>query len=140
MNLKKEVNVGTLWRSAYIYGASFIFSTDHRYRKQASDTTKTYKHVPYYEYDDNNQFLSTYPYDCPMVGIELGNELDSISLPKFFHPERAIYVLGAEDGGIPKEVLAKCQYHIYIPSVREICLNVAMAGTLVMYDRYSKEK
>jgi tRNA (guanosine-2'-O-)-methyltransferase len=34
-NVKTAENVGTLWRSAYILGASFIFTIGKRYKKQA---------------------------------------------------------------------------------------------------------
>ena len=47
---KKDVNIGTLWRSAYIFGASFIFTIGRRFPKQASDTVKAFRHIPLFEY------------------------------------------------------------------------------------------
>ena len=37
-NTKTHQNIGTLWRSASIMGASFMFTIGKRYKKQASDT------------------------------------------------------------------------------------------------------
>ncbi len=34
---KTEHNIGTLWRSAYILGAAYIFTVEKRYKKQTSD-------------------------------------------------------------------------------------------------------
>lgn len=33
LNNVDELNIGTLWRSAYILGASFIFTVDRKYKK-----------------------------------------------------------------------------------------------------------
>lgn len=39
-NPKTETNMGTLWRSAYNFGADFIFTIGMRYKKMGSDTAK----------------------------------------------------------------------------------------------------
>lgn len=44
---------------------------------------------------------------------------------------------GAEDDGIPDGVLAQCQDVIMVDSNR--CMNVAVTGGVVMYDRHSKK-
>ena len=49
---KTETNIGTLWRSAYNFGADFIFTIGKRYKKEPSDTTKSERHIPLYGYDD----------------------------------------------------------------------------------------
>jgi tRNA G18 (ribose-2'-O)-methylase SpoU len=59
-------------------------------------------------------------------------------LPDFVHPERAVYILGAEDGGLPIEIAARCHGVVSIPAVRFASYNVAVAGTLIMYDRMIK--
>jgi tRNA G18 (ribose-2'-O)-methylase SpoU len=133
---KHEINIGTLWRHAYMYGASFIFTIGARYKTQSSDTLKTPKHIPMYHYSDVDVFMESRPYDCPLVCVELSDE--SISLPDFTHPERAIYLLGAEDHGLPESVLDRAQYIVQIPPSHS--MNVAVAGTLVMYDRFLKSR
>jgi len=131
---KCAMNVGTLWRSAYQLGASFIFTAGARYQRQSSDTYKTERHIPFYEYEDVEQFLASRPFDCRLVGVEFGGK----DIVEFTHPERAIYVLGAEDRGLPKEIVARCQHLITLPHVRVQSYNVAVAGSLVMYDRIVK--
>lgn len=57
-------------------------------------------------------------------------------MPKFKHPERAVYLLGPEDGRISNVALAMAKYVVQIPSLS--CLNVAATGGIVMYDRAAK--
>lgn len=48
---KHEVNVGGLWRSADLLGASFVFTVGRRYeRKQAADTTNIGRHKPLFHF------------------------------------------------------------------------------------------
>jgi|SRR3990167_925275 len=132
---KKEVNIGTLWRTAHAFGASFIFTIGRRYTQQASDTCKTPKHVPLYHYATIEEFKAARPVDTMIVGIELDD--NTIVLPSFSHPERAIYVLGAEDYGLSKEMKQLCNMIVAIPEAK-FCLNVATAGSIVIYDRIAK--
>lgn len=127
---KKGVNVGTLWRGAYQLGASHIFTVGARYRKQPGDTCKTWRSIPLHRYGDVAQ-LRTAVHDCVLVGVEMGGT----PLPEFSHPERCVYLLGAEDHGLPPDVLAQCHAVVTIPAMRAGSYNVAQAGTLMMYDR-----
>lgn len=130
-NTKTVQNIGTLWRSASILGASFIFTIGNRYKKQASDTMKSYKHIPLYNYETFEDFYKSLPYDCRLIGIELDDK--STPLSEFKHPERCVYLLGAEDNGLSKGALEKC--HKLVQLHGEFCMNVAVAGSIVMYDR-----
>lgn len=78
---KMPVNVGVLWRSAQLMGASFIFTIGARYK-------------------------------------------------------RAVYILGSEDTGLPTGVLGFCQPIIQLPGA--MSMNVAVAGSIVLYDRMQK--
>ena len=127
---KTEVNIGTLWRSAYQLGANYIFTIGRRYRKQPRDVRKAWKHLPLHHYEDWEHFKKSQPHDSLIVGVEMGG----IPLKKFHHPERAIYVLGAEDHGLD-EVIDKCQQVVSIEAVGDESFNVAVAGSLIMYDR-----
>jgi len=133
---KTSMNLGTLWRSAYCLGADFIFTIGDRYKKQCSDTVKAYRHIPYWRFEDSIDFQKHIPYDCHLVCVELTES--ARSLKTFVHPERAIYLLGPEDGNIPLELLVKAQHIVRFDSKH--CLNVASAGTVVLYDRQSKAK
>lgn len=128
---KSEVNLGTLWRSAHIFGASFVFTIGRRYRPQASDTLKTWRHVPLYHYGDCNDFYAHLPYDCQLVGVEL--DARAVTIGMFAHPTRAVYLLGAEDHGLAQEATSKCHRLVQLPG--KFCMNVAVAGSLVMFHR-----
>lgn len=131
---KTPANIGTLWRSAYQMGATGIFTIGKRYPQQGSDTVKAFKHIPLREYADWDDFMSKIPCSCPVIGVEMGGK----PLPGFTHPESCIYVLGAEDHGIPPKDLARCHHVVSLPSARTESYNVAVAGSLVMYDRMVK--
>ena len=131
---KTEINVGTLWRGAYLYEAAFIFTIGRRYKKESSDTQKTWRNTPLFNLRDYEEFKRFIPFDCQVIGIEQGGEL----LATFKHPERCIYLLGAEDHGLPPEVLAKMQRIVSIETVKPQSMNVASAGLIVMHDRLVK--
>ena len=42
--------------------------------------------------------------------------------------------------GLPKSVVRACHQHVALPAERYESYNVAMAGSIVMYDRLAKEK
>jgi len=128
---KKEENIGTLWRSAYQLGASGIFTIERRYTHESSDTTKTFRHIPLRHYESFEQFKQVLPANAVLVGIEMGGGL----LSNFAHPKSAIYLLGAEDFGLPPEILAECQTIISLDAVNVLSYNVAVAGSIVMYHR-----
>lgn len=131
---KHATNVGTLWRSAFLYEAAFIGTVGRRYEKQASDTPNTALRVPMHHYTDIEDLKSHLPHSTPLIGVELHET--AVPLNKFWHPPNAIYLLGAEDHGLPPSVLAKCHKVIQIPGPKEWSMNVAVAGSIVIYDRY----
>ncbi len=128
---KASVNLGTLWRSAFQLGASGIFTIGQRYGKQASDTVKAFRHVALRNYETFDEFFATLPYTARLVGVEMGGK----PLSEFTHPAQAIYLLGAEDTGLPSEITQRLHHLVSLEAVRTESYNVAMAGTLVMYHR-----
>jgi tRNA G18 (ribose-2'-O)-methylase SpoU len=130
-NQKTPANLGTLWRSAFNFGASFLFTVNRRYPPQVSDTVKAWRHVPLQNYGDIDAFAGAVPMDCEVIGVELHDH--ATPLKRFHHPERAIYLLGAEDKGLSAKALGLCQRVIQIESRQ--CLNVAVAGSIVMWHR-----
>ncbi|MDM8008987.1 MAG: RNA methyltransferase [Phycisphaerae bacterium] len=132
---KKEHNFGTILRNAYAFGASFVFTVGPRFRLQAADTARAWRHVPVFRYQDMDDLRAHLPYACSLVGVEIVEE--AIYLPRFSHPERACYLLGAEDYGLPREVVACCEHAVRIPGAA-YCLNLATAAAIIMYDRVSK--
>lgn len=128
---KTPENLGTLWRSAYQLGAAGVFTIGKRYDRQASDTLNTPANIPLRSYPDFAAMLAARPFSAVLVAVEMGG----VALKEFRHPARAIYILGSEDNGLPPDVLAKCQHVVSLASVRRASYNVAVAGSIVMYDR-----
>ncbi len=129
--VSKPLNLGNLIRSAHAFGASFVFTLDAQPHalKAASDTSKAPGHVPLYSWQGVDDMAL--PEGCRLVGVELLDE--AVDLPSFRHPLQAAYVLGPERGALSDALLERCDHVVRIPS--SFCLNVAMAGAIVMYDR-----
>ena len=130
-HIKSEINIGTLWRSAYQLGASGIFTIGKRYKKQASDTYKATRHIPLRHYLDIDEMLSNRPTGARLIGVEMGGQV----LSTFNHPQQAIYLLGAEDHGLPDRIIEQCNSIVSLEAINTLSYNVAIAGSLIMYDR-----
>lgn len=129
--ISKPMNFGNLSRTAYGFGASFVFSVSpgKRFEGPPSDTTRSQDHMPWYSFSDPASMIL--PDGCRLVGVELTDE--AIELPGFRHPTKAAYVLGPENGSLSTDLVACCEFVVKIPTA--FCLNVATAGAIVMYDR-----
>ncbi|WP_084399505.1 RNA methyltransferase [Henriciella aquimarina] len=130
--ISKPMNLGALMRTANAFGASFVFSVKAADRVKLAykaDTSKTFESVPYYQWETIGDMAL--PKGCQLVGVELTD--DAVELPEFRHPKAAAYVLGRERGDLTPEMLARCDHVVKIPT--KFCINVSLAGALVMYDR-----
>ena len=130
--ISKPLNLGNLLRSAHSFGASFFFVIAPAFavrEVRISDTSDAVNHLPLYDYEDVDAL--TLPKGCSLVGIELSDE--AVELPSFYHPSAAAYVLGRERGSLSPALSARCDYLIKIPT--KFCINVGVAGAIVMYDR-----
>lgn len=136
LNMKTGMNYGTLFRTAQVFGADFIFLIGSRFKPQSTDTMKSWKHIPTFIYKDFSDFNEHRPHDCKLIGIELIESATFLS--DFTHPKQGCYLLGAEDHGLTKEAIESCQEIVYLPGERS--LNVSVAGSIVLYDRISKSK
>lgn len=130
-NGKTPENLGVLWRTAQNMGASFIFTIGNRYAKQGCDTHNAVKSMPYYHYDTFEDFFNHLPKGARLVGVELNDRAED--LETFHHPRRCVYLLGAEDHGLSKAAMEKCHYLVKFKSEKSV--NVAVAGSIVLYDR-----
>lgn len=125
-------NVGTLWRSAWQLGAAGIFTIGGAKQKhQITDVLRVDKRIPLRCFPDFDAFLSSRPQGAELIGIEMGGK----ALNTFVHPIRAVYLLGSEVDGLPREVLSQCQHVLEIESVNYPSFNVSVSGSLVMYHR-----
>lgn len=130
--ISKPMNLGNLLRSAHAFDASFFFTIAAAFdaREAAlSDTSEAVQHLPLYTFESVADLLL--PRGCQLVGIEFSE--DALELPSFRHPLAAAYVLGPERGALSPELSARCQAVVTIPT--KFCVNVGVAGALVMYDR-----
>ena len=130
--ISKPMNLGTLMRSAHAFGASFFFTLDAVFsprQVRQSDTSDASKHLPLYVWDRLDEMQL--PRGCSLVGVELTEE--AVELPSFRHPLAAAYVLGPERGSLSPQLQERCDLLVKIPT--RFCVNVGIAGALVMYDR-----
>lgn len=134
---KTEANIGTLWRSARTYQASMLATVGpRRYEHQCTDTTKAPRSIPLVRFADIDDLIAHLPHGCELIGVELADRAKP--LDQFTHPGQGLYLLGAEDHGLPAAVLERCHRLVQIESPEPWSLNVATAGTLVMWDRFIK--
>jgi tRNA G18 (ribose-2'-O)-methylase SpoU len=134
MNNVNGLNIGTLWRSAYIMGASYIFTIDKKYKSQMSDVTKTWKKIPLYHYKNFDEFYDNQPTATRIIAVELDEK--ATMLAEYEHPNQACYLLGNEQAGLSQKVLKRCHGIVQLPG--NFSLNVAVAGSILMYDRVAK--
>lgn len=73
------------------------------------------------------------PRDTELVFVEQTE--DAKPLKTYSYPKQAIYILGAEDYGVPVELM---RGHRKVQIDSPMCLNVAVAGSIVMCDRALK--
>ena len=134
---KTSQNVGTLWRSAFQLGASLLYTIGGRYKTSATDTLNVPARIPLIELNDWTSFAE---WAAPKAAVWVAIEQGGTPLSEFRHPRNAIYILGSEDHGIPKSVLRGCREVVSLESEQYGSYNVAVAGSLVMYDRMMKQK
>lgn len=130
--ISKPMNLGALMRTAHAFGASFFFTVNaHPKVREAyrSDTSRSFEHMPYYAWDSMEDLRL--PRGCMLVGVEFTE--DAVEMPRFQHPSAAAYVLGRERGSLSPALLSRCAHVVKIPT--KFCINVGLAGALVMYDR-----
>ena len=130
--INKPFNVGNLFRTAHAFDASFVFTVAATYRRAElgqSDTSDALANLPFYAFPSVAEMLL--PKGCTLVGVELLD--DAAELPSFTHPRCAAYVMGPERNSLSPAILARCDHVLKIPT--RFCLNVGIAGALVMYDR-----
>lgn len=133
---KYSENIGTLMRSAYQLGADGVFTIGKRYQRQAGDIFNFGKHLPIEHFDDWLAFKAQMNSEFSLIAVEKGG----VSLSGFEHPQNAIYCLGAEDYGLPRAMLDDCKTVVSLDAIRQPMYNVAVAGSIIMYDRMCIKK
>lgn len=129
-----DTNIGTAFRSALCFGANFLYTIGHKYKKQASDTCDSTRHLPYLHYENYDDFIQRKPKDANIVCVEITD--NARDLTKFYHPKQALYLFGNETYGIHEKYL---QNHLVVKIPTKLCLNVASSVGIVLYDRMLKQ-
>ena len=128
-------NMGTIWRSAQIMGADFIFVIGGQYKRMKTDTIASYRHIPLFYFETFEDFYKSLPMESKLIGIELAE--NSIPISDFKHPNQAVYLLGSELKGLSEDAKNHCDQIVQLPG--KLSLNVSVAGSIVMYDRLMKQ-
>jgi TrmH family RNA methyltransferase len=118
-------NVGTLLRSADAFGAGVLLSdgcADPFGPKALRAAMGSTFRVPLRPFELRNAVA---------LVADGGDSLDTLDRYDTF-------VLGSEREGLPAEVVEQCDARMSIPVQGVESLNVAMAGTIVLYERFRK--
>lgn len=133
-------NVGAVARAASSFlGVSTVIYTGGRVRLEMQQSKRLPREERMRGYADVTLVNHDYPFDLLVKdAVPVGVEIlpGTASLAWFEHPEKAVYVFGPEDGGLPKAVRHNCHYFVQIPGYH--CLNLAAAVNVVLYDRVVK--
>jgi len=127
-------NIGGLHRAVFAFGADWFFTIGEARRGGPEDVNRTARHIPRFCFADDGDFLAHLPEGASLVCVEIAG--GAVDLPRFAHPERAVYVLGPEDGSVGDELRSAARHVVVIPT--RVCLNVAQAAAIVLYDRTAK--
>jgi TrmH family RNA methyltransferase len=120
-------NVGTLVRSADAFGAGVMLSdgcADPYGPKALRAAMGSTFRVP---------LLDFAPSNAVALVADGGDPLGEVDLERY-----STFVLGAERQGLPDDVLERCDARATIPVRGVESLNVAMAGTIALYERRRK--
>jgi TrmH family RNA methyltransferase len=123
-------NVGTLLRSADAFGAGVALSpgcADPTGPKALRASMGAVFRVPTSSFDEpTGRRIALVPRGgTPLPELDLAGDV--------------VFVLGAERDGLPDHVLARCDERATIPQAGD-SLNVAMAGTIALYESAVRSK
>jgi tRNA G18 (ribose-2'-O)-methylase SpoU len=136
-NISKDHNVGTLVRTAHAAAFEEVILVGTRdWNVEAAKTADLYTSVIHVE--DQRELL----YHCRkkgwnIVAVELDDEAENLF--EVSYAERPCFLLGAELGGLPQELRDASTQIVQIPQWGLVpCLNLAVAGSIVVYDFLAK--
>ena len=137
----KQRNESSLIRTAEAFGINLVFVVGNR-RANYSVSQGAEKQVLFIEFPDYIKFLA-YARDNnhSIVCIENSNDAIEVSEIKKY-PNNPIFITGNEHRGIPDVLLRNADTTIQIEQGTGYmpCLNTAIAGSIVMFDFFSKRK
>lgn len=133
-NPKSPTNVGAVMRAAGCYQVSHVAYTGERYHRAAKFNTDTKNVAQKIPLEQKASLLDDLPAGTKIVCVDLIE--GAVPLPKFSHPEKALYVFGPEDGTIEQAIIDAADHAVYVPTIG--CMNLAATANVVLYDRLAK--
>jgi tRNA (guanosine-2'-O-)-methyltransferase len=137
-NTSKEHNVGSLVRTAHAAAAQEVILIGEReWNVEAAKTSELYTDVTILP--DAEAFLRHLAERrLRLVAVEL--DARAVNLFEAEYPERPCFVLGGEREGLPNRLLDAAQLIVELPQWGLVpSLNVAVAGSIVLYDFLGKQ-
>lgn len=136
-NITKEHNVGSLVRTAHAAAAAEVVLVGEReWNVEAAKTSELYTTVTQLaDIEAFRKHLESRRWN--LVAVELDHR--AVNLFDAEYPERPCFLLGAEVGGLPGELLDEAEMVVQIPQWGLVpSLNLAIAGSIVVYDYLGK--
>ena len=136
-NITKEHNVGSLVRTAHAVAAEEVVLVGEReWNVEAARTAELYTTVT--QIADIEAFRSHLEARrWNLVAVELDSR--AVNVFDAEYPDRPCFLLGAELGGVPDELLEEAELVVQIPQWGLVpSLNLAVAGSIVLYDCLGK--
>ena len=136
-NITKEHNVGSLIRTAHAVAAEeAVLVGEREWNVEAARTAELYTTVTQLtDIDAFRNHLASQRWN--LVAVEIDQRAVSVFGAEY--PERPCFLLGAELGGVPGELLEEAELVVQIPQWGLVpSLNLAVAGSIVLYDYLGK--
>lgn len=128
-------NLASCLRACACYGVENLLYSGQRIRWSTQTprdlTSEKYKSVRIS--NTSTIDLDNLEQEVEVVAFDIGPYQN---LATFKHPQKAVYLFGAEDKPIPKSQLLKCHHVITIPT--QHALSLSSIVHTVLYDRYVK--
>lgn len=136
INVDGGLNIGSIIRSAVIFGADKVFLIgQRRYDRRSAVGAQNYIDVEYVICDPSTDYGSEMALNAMVRYKPVAVELGGISIDKFGHPFGTCYIFGSEREGIPPTLLNKIKDRITIPQFGVMrSLNVAVAAGIIMHE------
>jgi tRNA G18 (ribose-2'-O)-methylase SpoU len=135
--ITKEHNVGSLVRTAHAVAAEEVLLVGEReWNVEAARTAELYTTVTQIAgIEEFRNHLRRQRWN--LVAVELDDR--AVNLFDADYPDRPCFLLGAELGGVPDELLEEAELIVQIPQWGLVpSLNLAVAGSIVVYDYLGK--
>ena len=135
--ISKEHNVGSLVRTAHAAAAEEVLLVGEReWNVEAARTSELYTRVVHLA---GREELLAHVTDrgWSLVAVELHERAVNVFTAQY--PVNPCFLLGAELGGIPEEIMSEARLVVRIPQWGLVpSLNLAVAGSIVVYDYLAK--